>query len=311
MAEVMVRDGMWTFDGETLRIVPGHNRGVNKLRQLLGEIAVPLEAVAGIAYEPGKKGGRLRLRLREGADPFTQAARGRIPDAADPYQLAIDADRTGAAEYFVDEVRNVRLLERVPDGPCDRYLLPSPGLPLAVSAGDGTATFDGESIRLEWNWMADEGKKSAGPQQFALKDLASVEWIPSAGLENGHVRFRLKGPRGTANMMAPKHDPRCLLLWGLDKETRTTALLVAAVVARLPHPSGASNPSPAPETPALAAPAPAAPAPEAPPPAPASSDDGDPDALLRRLRELGDLRRDGVLTEEEFTIAKQAILRRF
>jgi hypothetical protein len=35
------------------------------------------------------------------------------------------------------------------------------------------------------------------------------------------------------------------------------------------------------------------------------------DALLRRLRELGDLHKDGVLTEEKFTVAKQALLRRF
>ncbi|WP_205613519.1 SHOCT domain-containing protein, partial [Streptomyces sp. S5] len=40
----------------------------------------------------------------------------------------------------------------------------------------------------------------------------------------------------------------------------------------------------------------------------ASADD--PDALLRRLRELGELHRDGVLTDEEFSLAKQAVLRR-
>ncbi len=36
----------------------------------------------------------------------------------------------------------------------------------------------------------------------------------------------------------------------------------------------------------------------------------DHDALLRRLRELGELHRDGVLTDEEFTLAKQAVLQR-
>ncbi|MFI2125071.1 SHOCT domain-containing protein [Streptomyces sp. NPDC020299] len=36
----------------------------------------------------------------------------------------------------------------------------------------------------------------------------------------------------------------------------------------------------------------------------------DHDALLRRLRELGELRREGVLTEAEFTMAKQAVLKR-
>ncbi|MEV4242718.1 DUF4429 domain-containing protein [Streptosporangium canum] len=295
MAEVMVRDGTWTFDGEILRIVPSRDRGVNKLRQLLGEVAVPLAAVAGIAFEPGKKGGRLRLRLREGADPFTQASRGRISDSADPYQLAVDAGRTGVAEYFVDEVRNALVIEQVPDGSSDRYLMPGPGVPLTVAGGDGTATFDGESFRIEWNWAVEGAKKSAGSQRFPLKDLVGVEWIPSAGLENGHLRFNV---RGSMHKLAPKHDPHCLLLWGLEKETRTAALFVAAVLARLPHPSGAAEPQPA-----LDAPAPAAPA--------AGGGGDDPDALLRRLRELGDLHRDGVLTEEEFTVAKQALLRRF
>ncbi|MFE7431161.1 SHOCT domain-containing protein, partial [Streptomyces sp. NPDC057545] len=34
------------------------------------------------------------------------------------------------------------------------------------------------------------------------------------------------------------------------------------------------------------------------------------DVLLRRLRELGELHRSGVLTEDEFTAAKQAVLKR-
>lgn len=35
------------------------------------------------------------------------------------------------------------------------------------------------------------------------------------------------------------------------------------------------------------------------------------DILLRRLRELGDLHRDGVLTDEEFAATKAAVLRDF
>ncbi|WP_143626507.1 SHOCT domain-containing protein, partial [Streptomyces viridosporus] len=44
-----------------------------------------------------------------------------------------------------------------------------------------------------------------------------------------------------------------------------------------------------------------------PTPAPAEHDH---DALLRRLRELGELHRSGVLTDEEFALAKQAVLKR-
>ncbi|MFC6080410.1 DUF4429 domain-containing protein [Sphaerisporangium aureirubrum] len=299
MAEVLVRDGTWTFDGETLRVIPSRDRHVHKLRQLIGERAVPLAAIAGIAYEPGRKGGRLRLRLREGADPFVSATQGRVPDAADPYRLTVDADRAGVAEYFTDEVRNSLLIEQIPDAPCDSYLLPGPAVPLTASAGDGSATFDGDRVNLNWNWATESGKRSAGPQQFALRDLAGVDWTPSVGLENGFVRFRLKG--APDSRQHPKHDPHCLVLWGLDKETRTVALLVTALTARLPHPLSPTD-APWPRTPAL---------PSSPPPSdapPAAGDD--PDAVLRRLRELGELHREGLLTEEEFTTAKQALLRR-
>ncbi|MGP3963709.1 hypothetical protein ACTWPT_47875 [Nonomuraea sp. 3N208] len=49
--------------------------------------------------------------------------------------------------------------------------------------------------------------------------------------------------------------------------------------------------------------------PELPPPPPPASDDAH-DAVLRRLTELGGLHRSGVLTDEEFSQAKQAMIRR-
>lgn len=292
VAEVMVRDGSWTFDGETVRVVPGHDRRVNKLRQALGQLTVPLQAIAGVAYEPGRKGGRLRLRLRDGADPFLQAVGGQLGDDPDPYRLLIDRENAAVAEYFADELRNSLLLERVPSGPADRYLMPGPGIPLSASAGDGTVSFDGETIRLEWNDWAEDIKKSAGPRQIMLSDVDAVEWAPLINFTSGYLRFRV---RGGASGLQPKHDPNCIT-WGIRREGGTSSLVAAAVIARLPHPVGGkttAEPSPAP-APALTAEA-----------------GGDHDALLRRLRELGDLHHDGVLTDEEFAAAKQAVLRRF
>lgn len=282
MTEVLVRDGTWTFNGDLIRIVPATDRSVNKLRQALGELVVPLAAVAGIAYQPGRKGGLLKLRMREGADPFTQATGGRLPEAADPYRLTIDADRTGVAEYFADEVRAALLAEGVPEGPSNRYLLPGPPVPLTANASDGMVTFDGDVIMIEPNWAADGAKQKAGPQRIPLADVAAVEWIPNGGMENGRLRFTRRSEPSTR--MPIKHDPAAVTLWGLSKETRTVALLVTAVIARLPHPLA--------EPPVIEAP------------------EEDHDVVLRRLRELGALHRDGVLTDEEFTTAKQALLRR-
>lgn len=293
MAEIIQRDSTWTFDGDTVRIVPGNDKRVSPLRKSLGEVAVPLRALAGVTFEQGRKSGRLRLRLRDGADPLTRVAGGKLDDSSDPYQLTVENDRTGVAEYFVDEVRNSLLLDEVDGGPVERYLLPGPPLPITMGAGDGTASFDGEQIRLEWNWKTEESKSSRGTTTLALTDVDGVEWRPSAGMENGFLRFQV----GKGNSPAPKYDPHAVELYGFRKDP-LMALVAAAVVARLPHP----NAAPAPESALLKSP-------EAAASVPAGAGD-DHDALLRRLRELGELHQAGILTDEEFTTAKQAVLKR-
>ncbi|MEU7046313.1 DUF4429 domain-containing protein [Streptomyces varsoviensis] len=326
MAEIMQKDGVWTFDGETVRIVPGRERGVHLMRQTLGEVAVPLAAVAGVAFEAGRKGGRLRLRLREGADPLLQVTRGQLPAAADPYQLSVESDRAGVAEYFVAEVRNALLLEGIGAGPCDRYLLPGPAVPLSVGAGDGVAAFDGENVRLEWNWKTEDAKKSAGTRVFSVSDVMSVAWQPSAGLENGYLRFVLAN---ASTQAPPKYDPYAVELYGFKKDP-LMALIAAAVTARMPHPSGADQTPVAMAKPTGGAPAgeigrgggggggvpgddgqPGGGAGAGAGAAAAAGTGNDHDTLLRRLRELGELHREGILTAEEFAAAKQAVLKRF
>ena len=307
MAEIIQRDGTWVFDGDTVRIVPGHDKGVGLLRRTLGEVAVPLEALAGIAFESGRRSGRLRLRLRDGADPLLQVTGGKLDDASDPYRLTVESDRSGVAEYIVDEVRNALLLDEVASGPVDRYLLPGPALPLTVGAGDATVTFDGERIRLEWNWKTEESKSSGGPRTLDIADLDGVEWLPSAGLENGYLRFRVAGAVPSAT--PPKYDPYAAELWGFKKD-QLMALVGAAVVARLPHPHAPRTPQ-APRRPhALATPATQSAHGEKPASAQAPASGDDHDALLRRLRELGELHQAGILTADEFTAAKQAVLKR-
>lgn len=285
MAEIIQKDATWAFDGDALRLTPGRDRNVSVLRRTLGELVVPLAALAGVSFEQGRRSGRLRLRLRDGADPLLHATGGRLAETHDPYRLTVEPNRCGVAEYFTDQVRDALLLEQVPGTPVTGYLLPGPQLPLSVSAGDGTAAFDGERVRLEWNWKAEDVKAAAGPRTLALADILAVEWQPSAGLENGHLRFRVRGAPAKARA---KYDPDAVELWGFKRDP-LMALVAAAVQARLPHPSTAALPGVSK----------AAQEPEA-----------DHDALLRRLRELGELRREGVLTDEEFALAKQAVLKR-
>jgi hypothetical protein len=292
MAEIIQKDGTWAFDGDALRLTPGRDRNISLLRRTLGELVVPLGALAGISFEQGKKSGRLRLRLRDGADPLLQASGGRLTEPNDPYQLLVESDRYGVAEYFTDEVRSALLLDEVPSDPVNEYLLPGPSVPLSVSAGDGTASFDGERVRLEWNWKTEDAKAAAGNRVLALADVLAVEWQPAVGLENGHLRFTVRGGETKA---PAKYDPNSVELWGFKKDP-LMALVAAAVQARLPHPSAAAVPDAPPAEPKrLGA---------------AEEREHDHDALLRRLRELGELHRTGVLTDEEFQMAKQAILKR-
>ena len=295
MAEIIQKDGTWAFDGDALRLTPGRDRNVSLLRRTLGELVVPLGALAGISFEQGRKSGRLRLRLRDGADPLLHASGGRLTEPNDPYQLIVESDRYGVAEYFVDEVRNALLLDGVPADPVSEYLLPGPPLPLSVSAGDGTASFDGEFIRLEWNWKTEDAKAAAGARTLAVAELVAVEWQPAAGLENGHLRFTVQGAPTKA---PPKYDPNSVELWGFKKDP-LMALLAAAVQARLPHPSATAVTDAPAEEPRSHKRL-----------APAEQREDNHDALLRRLRELGELHRTGVLTDEEFTLAKQAVLKR-
>jgi hypothetical protein len=297
MAEIIQRDGTWAFDGTTLRITPGLHRSVPLFRQTYGEIAVPLEAVAGIVYEPERKRGRLRIRLREGADPLLQATGGRLPEAADPYRLTVDIDRSGVAEYVAEEIRHALLLDQIPKEPTKAYLLPGPPVPVSVRSSDGTVSFDGAQVRIDWADTSERVKRATGPRIIAVGDLVQVEWLPNSGYEDGFLRFVTR--ETVFSKLPPEKDPYALDLWGSTRRDLLTALVATAVTARLPHPStrtGAEFGEHGARPPLAAS---------VPPPA------DHHDVLLRRLRELGELHRDGVLTDEEFAMTKSAVLRGF
>ncbi|WP_406378383.1 DUF4429 domain-containing protein [Streptomyces sp. NBC_00197] len=293
MAEIIQRDGTWAFDGSTVRITPGLHRSVPLFRQTYGEVSVPLEAVAGVAHEPERRRGRLRLRLREGADPLLQATGGRLPDAADPYRLAVDVDRSGVAAYVAEEIRRALLLDQIPKEPATAYLLTGPPVPVSVRSSDGTVSFDGTQVRIDWADTSDRVKRATGPRIIATGDLVQVEWLPNSGFEDGFLRFVTRD--AVFSKLPAEKDPYALHLWGSTRRDLLTALVAAAVTARLPHPSTRAGE--------------AADAPRAAAVVPPRSDHHD--VLLRRLRELGDLHRDGVLTDEEFARTKAAVLRGF
>jgi hypothetical protein len=167
---------------------------------------------------------------------------------------------------------------------------------VSVRSSDGTVSFDGTRVRIDWADTSDRVKRATGPRIIDLGDLVRVEWLPNSGYGDGFLRF----VTGEAVLceLPPEKDPYTLDLWGSTRRDLLTALIATAVTARLPHPStrtGAyeERPRPAPVVRVV----------------PTRSDHHD--VLLRRLRELGELHRDGVLTDEEFTLTKAAVLRGF
>ncbi|MGC9380412.1 DUF4429 domain-containing protein [Streptomyces sp. MH13] len=312
MAEIIQRDGTWAFDGSTVRITPGLHRSVPLFRQTYGEVSVPLEAVAGVVFEPERKRGRLRLRLREGADPLLQATGGRLPDAADPYRLTVDIDHCGVAEYVAAEIRRALLLDRIPEEPAQAYLLPGPPVPVSVRSSDGTVSFDGARVRVDWADTSDRVKRASGPRIIDIGDLAQVEWLPNSGVCDGFLRFVTR--ETVFSTLPPEKDPYALDLWGSARRDLLTALIATAVTARLPHPSartdgagGAGGAGATSER--VGSGSPPRRVTTAVPSAPSAADHHD--VLLRRLRELGELHRSGVLTDAEFAATKTAVLRDF
>jgi hypothetical protein len=299
MAEIIQRDGAWAFDGSTVRITPGLHRSVPLFRQTYGEIAVPLEAVSGVVFEPERKRGRLRMRLREGADPLLQATGGRLPGAADPYRLVVDVDRAGVAEYVAEEIRRSLMLDQIPNEPVKAYLLPGPPVPVSVRSSDGTVSFDGTQVRIDWSDTSDRVKRATGPRIIGIGDVVRVEWLPNSGFEDGFLRFATR--ETVYSKLPPEKDPYALDLWGSARRDLLTAIVAAAVTARLPHPSTRAAVEDDDRAhsgrPRLAGSVP-----------PAADHH---DVLLRRLRELGRLHQDGVLTDEEFAMTKAAVLRGF
>ncbi len=203
------------------------------------------------------------------------------------------------AAYVAEEIRRALLLDQVPKEPATTYLLTGPPVPVSVRSSDGTVSFDGTRVRIDWADTSDRVKRATGPRIIDLGDLVRVEWLPNSGYGDGFLRF-VTG-EAVLSELPPEKDPYALDLWGSTRRDLLTALVATAVTARLPHPSTrtgayAERPRPAPVVPMASV-------------VPAQSDHHD--VLLRRLRELGELHRDGVLTDEEFALTKAAVLRGF
>ncbi|MET9821512.1 MULTISPECIES: DUF4429 domain-containing protein [Streptomyces] len=275
----------WEFESDSVLI--RYERGIRtpKLFQALGERRVPLEAIEGVTLTPGRRGTVvLRVAPRAGADPLIEAAAGQLKESGDPYRLVLPAERETLAEYYADELRALL----TGSGRSERYLVAAPEAPLHFKAYDGKAAFDGKAVSFRWSWTgASSAKWKAGDQSFPVTDLGGVEWRSPELLE-GYLRLLPRDADASAAAPAlpqADQDPAAVV-FGLGYGPVHESLPFAAAVLAAVRERGASAPVPVPV------------------PAPRR----DPADIAERIRHLGELHQQGLVTDEEFSSKKAELL---
>ncbi|WP_225638300.1 DUF4429 domain-containing protein [Streptomyces solaniscabiei] len=268
----------WEFESDSVLI--RYERGIRtpKLFQALGERRVPLEALAGVTLTPGKRGTVvLRAEPRPGADPLMEAAAGQLKEGCDPYRLVLPAERETLAEYYADELRG--LLSE--SGTTERYLVAAPEAPLQFKAYDGKASFDGTAVTFRWSWTgASSAKWKAGDQSFPVAALGGVEWRSPEAFE-GYLRLL---PRDAAAPAPQADQDPASVVFGLGYGPVHESLPFAAAVLAAVREQSADVPVPV--------------------PAPRR----DPADIAERIRHLGELHQQGLVTDEEFSSKKAELL---
>ncbi|MFF8091854.1 DUF4429 domain-containing protein [Streptomyces sp. NPDC016675] len=268
----------WEFESDSVLI--RYERGIRtpKLFQALGERRVPVEAIAGVTLTPGRRGTVvLRIELRPGADPLMEAAAGQLKESGDPYRLVLPAERETLAEYYADELR--ALLTGSDE--TERYLVAAPEAPLHFKAYDGKASFDGKAVSFRWSWTgASSAKWKAGDQNFPVTELGGVEWRSPEAFE-GYLRLL---PREPAPVAPQADQDPASVVFGLGYGPVHESLPFAAAVLAAVRERGGGAPVPV--------------------PAPRR----DPADIAERIRHLGELHQQGLVTDEEFSSKKAELL---
>lgn len=291
MEELRGHHATWSIEDETVRVRFGSGRKVPALFRALGGCTVPMAAVRGVDFDRGtrKHGWRLRLHLVEGADPYALlGAPGR--DVPTPLMLTGPHDKELLAEYFSEQISaSSRYARELSSGTPDprevaKGLVARP--PLQVRTAEGSASFDGTRVRLQWDgWLASTTKEKEKSRDYRLSEIESAHWHPPVDITEGHLRIVLRGvtiPEATTLdndfFTLASHGP---------KGSEETLLMAATLNA---HVASEEEPE---EAPAL----------------PAGADTGG-EAIFAKIRELGRLHAEGLLTDEEFSDKKAQLLDR-
>lgn len=294
MEELRGHHGNWRIDDETIRVRFDSGRKVPALFRSLGNCSVPMAAVREVDFDQGsrKHGWRLRLRLVGDTDPYALLG---VPGRDSLTPLLLTGPHRGEllAEYFSEQIAaSARYAREVLTGEVDlrevsRGLVGRP--PLQVRTAEGSASFDGTRVRLQWDgWLSSTAKEKEKSRDYQLCEIESAQWYPPVDVTAGYLRIVLRGVT-IPEAVELENDFFTLASHG-SKGSEETLLMAATLNAYL-------IPADAPAEGAVALSRGAA------------ADDGS-EAVFVKIRELGRLHAEGLLTDEEFSAKKAELLGR-
>ncbi|WP_336211038.1 DUF4429 domain-containing protein [Nonomuraea sp. LPB2021202275-12-8] len=291
MDELRGKAASWHFDDENVVIQYNSRWRTHALLKVLARCEIPVPAIAAVDFtSAGKKGWQLQLRLRERADPYA-AVGALLAQKGQPFLLSGGPDTELLAEYHADQLRLAVDAAQRSDTlrPAEEFALGLvPPVPLHIQTSEGTAMFDGETIRLEWSDDASSRKTKKRRVAYALKDIERVDWVPEGPSTEGYLRVVTWEADADAKSAKPSKDLACLLTEDSAKQDAWTLVMAATVTAHL----WAKTDRPAERAQLTATP------------------DTGPQIVYDRIRELGRLHKEGLLTDEEFASKKAELLDR-
>jgi Domain of unknown function (DUF4429)/Short C-terminal domain len=153
---------------------------------------------------------------------------------------------------------------------------------IEVKGYNGTVRFDGRAIAIVRKGFLARATVGKGEKQIPLAHVTAVQFKPAGRMVNGFIQFTLGGGNerrsllGTQTIDAAQDENSVIFQYRQRKQFEELRDIVQAAIAD--HHAGAAAPHPA--------------------------------GVPEQIKQLGDLREAGLLTDEEFESKKAELLRR-
>jgi Short C-terminal domain/Domain of unknown function (DUF4429) len=280
---------------------PGDQGAWSTMCRTLRTVTVPVTALSSVSISPvtRREYGYLILVPRRDASPFHSVAAEHLTTGLDPLGIAFDDEHELLVEYYAQEIQAEISQHGLADVPARKPLIAVPAsLPHAVGI-DGILSLHEDHVEFTWGINTRPAKLNHGRHwRIPLSAIETATWRPANATPDGHgyLQLRLAGVPESVDIH-PLDDPNAIVLASEDLHALAlifgAALLVhiSEVETRIDHDLVArwlqsAQPSRSEQPPK------------------------DSTRIVDQIKQLGELRATGILTEEEFQSKKQQLLDR-